>query len=151
MGDKRKLYLIDRGFQVRFSLLLGLFMLTSSVFFSVVVWIQHRHILSLVEPGFVTGFDPETERRRFLLLLAASQVIYALGGVLAGLFFSHRVAGPIYRLKRHLAGIREGGGGEMTLRKGDFFPEIADEVNRTVSFLEGKGGESKTATGGNDR
>ena len=135
MGDKRKSYLIDPKFQWRFSLLLGLFMLLSSVFFSVIVWSQHRHVLSLVAPELVTNFDPEAERGNFIFLLAASQALYALLGALAGFFFAHRIAGPIYKLKKHLRGIREGEKGDLTFRKGDCFPEVAEEVNRTVAWL----------------
>ena len=147
MPDKRKIYLIDPKFQIKFSLLLGLFVLLSNVFFSYIIWTKTQHYLSLIEPELVSDFHPETERRRFLLLLAGAQALYALLVTLAGFFFSHRIAGPIYKLKKYLGELRSGSPAYgLGFRKGDYFPEVADEVNRTVSHLKGGGRVS-----GNDR
>lgn len=50
------------------------------------------------------------------------------------IFFTHKIAGPLYKLKSHLQQIREG---EiirpLTFRSGDYFHDVAEEVSE---FLE---------------
>ena len=142
MADKRKIYLIDRKFQLRFSFGLGLFILLSSGFFSAIVWLRLEWILSVVGQGGASGYDMEAEGQKFLFLLVASQVLYALLVILAGFFFSHQIAGPIYKLKKYLSalGTAEEPPEKLFFRKGDYFPEVADEVNGAVARLKGGGG-----------
>ncbi|MBI1977656.1 MAG: hypothetical protein HYS55_02775 [Candidatus Omnitrophica bacterium] len=56
---------------------------------------------------------------------------------LFGIFFLHRVAGPVYRMRQVLK--RMGSGeipsGEVHLRRRDFFKETAEELNRVISLL----------------
>ena len=146
MSDKRKSYLIDPKFQVRFSLYLGLLMFLSSAFFSAVVWMRYDHTLTLLESGPVSVAEMEGMRGRFLYLLSGTLVCGSLLVTLAGFFFFHRIAGPIYRLKKYLTRVREENyTDELGFRKGDYFPEIAGEVNKTVARLRGtdKKGEER--------
>ena len=138
MSDKRKSYLIDPKFQVRFSLYLGLLMFLSNAFFSAVVWMRYDHTLTLLESGLVSVAEMEGMRERFLYLLSGTLVCGSLLVTLAGFFFSHRIAGPIYRLKKYLTRVREENyTDELDFREGDYFPEIAGEVNKTVAWLRG--------------
>ena len=137
MANKRKIYLIDPKFQIRFSVGLGLFVLFSSILFSFIVYAHFQHLLSLVHPNLVSNFNPETERKKFIILFFGSQVLYALLTALAGFFFSHQIAGPIYKLKKFLGEIRRGdSNGQLSFRKRDYFPEVADEINQTISYLK---------------
>lgn len=52
------------------------------------------------------------------------------------IFVTHRVAGPIYKLQKYLRGIREGTENDkLYFRKGDYFPEVAEDVNLTIESL----------------
>ena len=52
------------------------------------------------------------------------------------IFMSHKIAGPIFKLKKYLAEIRQGGGNyPLKFRKGDNFSDIADDVNQTIEYL----------------
>jgi hypothetical protein len=47
-----------------------------------------------------------------------------------GLLLSHRVAGPLYRLRNHLNSVARGETiSDVRFRKGDFFQEVADAYN----------------------
>ncbi len=47
-----------------------------------------------------------------------------------GLLLSHRVAGPLYRLRKHLHSVAQGDTlSDVRFRKGDFFQEVADAYN----------------------
>ncbi len=51
-----------------------------------------------------------------------------------GLYFSHRVAGPIYKLRLHLKSLRTGKTVEpIQFRNADFFKDLAEEINEYSS------------------
>jgi methyl-accepting chemotaxis protein len=57
--------------------------------------------------------------------------------IVVGIFTTHRIAGPVYRLEsdieRALSGER---GVRVRLRKGDAFPELAEKVNRLIERID---------------
>ena len=74
----------------------------------------------------------------YQLILRVSAVLFATLIVVGtfGIFFLHRVAGPVYRFRKVFMRINEG---EMPplikLREGDFFSETAQEINRLVKKM----------------
>jgi len=64
--------------------------------------------------------------------------VFALAcSVLGGLFLSHRVAGPIYRLRMTLKQIAiEKKPATVRFRKGDYTHELADDFNEAMRALE---------------
>ena len=70
---------------------------------------------------------------RVSLILFATIIIIGLYGV----FFLHRVAGPVHRFRRVFMRLNEGEiAGPITLREGDFFGETAEEINRLTQRLK---------------
>ncbi|RJP56656.1 MAG: methyl-accepting chemotaxis protein [Candidatus Auribacter fodinae] len=54
-----------------------------------------------------------------------------------GIFSTHKVAGPIYRFKKHLSSIKEGNFSVRTyLRKNDMLNELADDFNQASEKLK---------------
>jgi sensor histidine kinase YesM len=52
------------------------------------------------------------------------------------LFFSHRAAGPLYRLTQHMNSIADGQElSEVSIREKDFFPELPQAFNRLLKRL----------------
>lgn len=81
--------------------------------------------------------------------LVVSSILIIFLAVIAtglfGVFFLHRVAGPVYRMGQVLK--RMGGGeipSEVQLRKRDFFKETAEELNRVIQLLRELDDKSKT-------
>ena len=55
--------------------------------------------------------------------------------IVGGLAISHKIAGPIYRMQKELNRMRESNPpqlSEITFRKGDYFPELAETFNALV-------------------
>jgi signal transduction histidine kinase len=53
------------------------------------------------------------------------------------IFFSHKVAGPLYKLKKFLIQVKEGQNiSRLSFRKGDYFQDIADEFNSAIEKLQ---------------
>lgn len=72
---------------------------------------------------------------RPILALSLLQIVLI---TVFGLFFSHRIAGPVHRIKKELRQIAEGElsvDHEIKLRKGDFLLDIAKEINNTLKSI----------------
>ena len=79
-------------------------------------------------------------RVAFVILGLHETIWPALGFVLVLSFigtilFSHRVAGPIFRLEKAVADFVRGDFKKIRLRKSDEFKEIEDSVNRLAEYL----------------
>jgi hypothetical protein len=75
----------------------------------------------------------EVTFNRVILIIA---VVIGLILILGGLAISHKIAGPIHRMKNEFARMRDSQGPELSevqFRKGDFFPELADSFNELVA------------------
>ena len=70
---------------------------------------------------------------RMCLVLGVVQfVIFNLVAVL----LSHRIAGPLYRLERHLEAVGEGGEpADVKFRKGDIYVQLGDACNKVMARL----------------
>lgn len=73
-------------------------------------------------------------------LVVSSILIIFIAVVITGLFgvfFLHRVAGPVYRFKQVLSRVVSGEiPNEVRLRRRDFFKETAEELNRVIQLVK---------------
>ncbi len=80
---------------------------------------------------FFRFIDDQNYKMNFILLI--SSFIVFLISLIGALILSHRVAGPVYRLKMHLdSSVLTGEKKEVTFRKGDFFMELQDAFNEYI-------------------
>ncbi|MBI2520552.1 MAG: hypothetical protein HYV97_09040 [Bdellovibrio sp.] len=80
------------------------------------------------------------QRQEFLMSVefAGIAVMYFLFFA-GGLYLSHKIAGPIYKLQKHLRESREQGKlDHVSFRPGDFFSELSDEYNAFVDFIKSR-------------
>ena len=78
----------------------------------------------------------ETNRNYLLALLFVIQFAFLGIVFVVSIFLSHKIAGPMYKLKNHLQGLREGAEIKpVFFRDGDNFHEIAEEVNLLMDHL----------------
>lgn len=96
-----------------------------------------------IEVGTVLGLPPDNVYFEFIRMQEVSfnQVILAIALaiglvlIVGGLVISHKIAGPIHRMKKELKKMQESDPPalrEIQFRKGDFFPELADSFNELV-------------------
>ena len=117
---------------------MGILIILSNLAYPIIIYQYIEYLINFInETSTFKDFDLAEERQQVLTMLVTSHVIYAaLIGVLC-IFFSHKIAGPLYKLKMFLTNIREGSSDrEVHFRKGDYFLEIADEVNKTLHYLQ---------------
>ena len=131
---KRKQYLVDRNYQMRFVTQLLMVVLVvaalsalvaSSILWRTMYFEEGSHvtlIACLIAVAITLLFE---------LLLAIPIVFYI------GIRQSHRIVGPMNRLKRTLEAIGQGDFSQrITCRKGDVLEDLAGAVNRMAESLE---------------
>lgn len=135
--QKRKIYLINRPFQIKFSLLISIIVVLISLVFPIAVYdimnsfidFAHNH-----NPSAVTSIT--AQKKEILLNIIFSQAVIAAVFFLVSIFFSHKIAGPLYKLSMHLEKIRSHNRpGKLFFRKGDYFQDLAEDINKTFSSL----------------
>jgi hypothetical protein len=91
--------------------------------------------LAKQHPFFKFLEDQETYMNKVYLVTSLLVLVIT---VMAGLILSHRVAGPLHRLKTYLlkAGSAEEPANKLSFRHGDFFQDIPPVVNETIDRLK---------------
>ena len=145
---KRRTYIVDRSFQYAFmarftgmvvsGILLAFLILTG--------WFLVKYSRSDLAMKFfyITG-EPGSSLKQTNLMnlvipsLAVSAVLSCIFTLAFGLFYSHRIAGPIYNLKKALREVRGGKVDRVVkFRKGDEFHDLAEEINKTIAWVRRK-------------
>lgn len=128
---KRSVFLINPPFQLKFSLIVCSIILISTLIYPVIIY-DFFQLVSATTPG-VTEKIAAT-RNELIIYLVFIQVVITILTFIAFIFITHKIAGPLYKLKNHLASIREGQPiTPLTFRGGDHFQDVAEEVSL---FLE---------------
>ena len=132
---KRKQYLVDRGYQLRFvtrlfSIILSI-AFASCLFSSVLVWRN----MYLPEPRSYTSLVVA------LVAIATTLLIELLLAIplvwFLGIRQSHRIIGPINRIKRTLEAIGAGDFSQrITVREGDALEDLAKSINKMAETLQ---------------
>jgi hypothetical protein len=81
--------------------------------------------------------EAELPSLRWLFLsLCAFVVVAAAMTVYQAVKHSHRIAGPLYRMRKDLGEVASGNRQKrIKLRDGDYLTELADEINRTLDAV----------------
>jgi nitrogen fixation/metabolism regulation signal transduction histidine kinase len=125
--NRRRRYLIDRGFQSKYVALL--------VVFIVALGIAALLILVL---GSGETQDPQakTDLRGAIFAMLAVLVVFMGLTIWYGLRFTHRLVGPVYAITRHLNWIQDGNyTRDLKLREKDEFQNIAAIFNGMQAML----------------
>src|SRR4051812_1908446 len=135
---KRSVFLVNKGFQIRFCLYVCSWLLALSAVYPIVVYNLFGYLIRYVS---LDPFGPPLEgilktRTEVLWLLVIFQVVFALATFLISIFISHRIAGPLYKLGRFLDTAGSGNLKEkLTFRKTDHFQDLAIRYNEMVDGL----------------
>jgi methyl-accepting chemotaxis protein len=134
--QKRRIYYIEKKFQTKYILLTIFLLLTYTFAFIIIIFSPFILTLSL---DFYS-LSEKAEAARTLLLLH-SKVWPGIGGIILlfgalSIFITHKIAGPLYRLKKSLSMIVEGNlDVKVKLRKGDDLKDLAEHFNMLAEEL----------------
>lgn len=137
---KRKTYLINKSFQLKFSSFLAIIVILSTIVYPMTIYELYGSVaLSLSSQFPHASQDFLIKRASILQMLIIWQVTFTVLIFIIGIFLSHKIAGPIYKLQQFIRSIKSTNKHDkLVLRNGDHFTEVAKEYNKTITFLNTK-------------
>jgi hypothetical protein len=150
---RRKFYLypfLNRKLQFSFAALLAVIGLGNAVYLLLLFYFYARETFDLLIPYIpeYVAVDPIFAQHTHLFLRTVGFIVIpeVILLVLWGLFFAHRLAGPLFRIERTF---REISGGEepkpIHLRDGDMLQDVVDQANLAIEGLAGQRKEISAA------
>lgn len=136
MAFKRSIYLINPKFQLKFSLFVCSLVFLSSLVYPLTIY---ELIESLVAQSNseVIASALTRNRMKLILVLGLFQTGFTALVFVICIFQSHKIAGPMYKLKKFLQSIKDGNPPtKLFFRKGDNFQEIAEAFNEAFSTVQ---------------
>ncbi|PKN50880.1 MAG: hypothetical protein CVU55_14865 [Deltaproteobacteria bacterium HGW-Deltaproteobacteria-13] len=133
--QKRKNYFIDKRFQAKYMLLIMLLLFIYTFIFIVIIFAPYMLTLYFNYP-----LADKAEAARTIILLhgkvwpGIGLVILIFGAL--SIFITHKIAGPLYRVKKSLSEVTKGNLNVVVkLRKFDDLKDLADHVNLLIEEL----------------
>lgn len=137
MKNKRKLYLINPSFQIKFSIMISLLLFISSMIYPIAIYDITSNAIEKIGESVKLSQELIDNRKTLIIILTFWQIGFLAMIFIVSIFFSHKIAGPLYRLRDFFKTIQKGEGRDLLqFRKGDYFPEIATEVNKTFDIIQ---------------
>lgn len=143
-SDKRSIknVLINRPLQREFTLVIIAIMMTAALFVGTFIRLRLLEMSQGI-PLSVSRSMLERLLSDISTELVAGSILIIFLAVIAtgflGVFFLHRVAGPVYRFGQVMKRIAQGEiPNEIQLRPRDFFKETAEEINHVIRNLKRK-------------
>jgi methyl-accepting chemotaxis protein len=131
----RKNYFIEKRFQIKYMLLTILLLFVYSFIFIVIIFAPYMLTLYFNYP-----LVEKAEAARAILILHAkvwpgiATIIILFGAI--SIFITHKIAGPLYRLKKTLSQVTDGDLNIVVkLRKWDDLKDLAEHVNILIGEL----------------
>lgn len=133
--QKRRIYFIDKKFQTKYALLTALLLLTYTFLFIVIIFAPYMLTLYFNYP-----MAEKEEAARAILVLHGTIWPWVAGVIIFfgvfSIFVTHKIAGPLYRLKKSLDEIAAGNlNVKIKLRKKDELKDLAEHINVLVEEL----------------
>jgi signal transduction histidine kinase len=143
----RKQYLVDRGFQLKWAgrIFLIMFIISLAVGWTIyyAVWdATINQLMGLVAQGIlsqsqVLAVSSTIKSSIALALLSRGLIVLFVLAVLS-ILLTHRIAGPIFKIKKTIRIIGDGKTSErVVLRKRDEFKDLAQELNTLLDQFQG--------------
>lgn len=145
--NMRRQYFIDKKFQIRFIARFSLIVILSSLAIGALIFafslnsttiaIENTKVVVKRTADFIL---PVMATTLLMVTLFSSLAIFVMT-----LFFSHKIAGPLYRLRREIEMLKNGNlTGTFTIRNKDQMKELADSLKEMCQTLRQKHAELKT-------
>jgi methyl-accepting chemotaxis protein len=138
---RRRNYFIKKDLQGKYIFLFFLFVIAGSFLFTAILGFLSSDSLTIVYKDYNLQLG-KTPFALFREILGAHGIFIAIGGilvVLASMFLTHRIAGPLYRFEKSIEEMRKGNFNfEIRLRSKDEAKELAgmlNEFNAELSSL----------------
>ncbi len=129
---KRRNFLINKPFQLRFSLFVCVWVVAMSFIYPIIIQQLYAGLIRYAAadpsaPPVQKLLESKQDLLDWLLIIQATFICIAF---FVSIFISHRIAGPLYKLTLFFRKAKEGNLSEtIYFREGDYFKELATEFN----------------------
>ena len=134
-----KRILLNKSFQLKMIGAFGGLIVLASSAYAFAVYMFFDKFITLgnkigVDPNHVFWKFMDRQQESMYTAFGITFIVTLILFLFIGFKFSHKVAGPLYRLNEHLKSIAENNGElkEIKFRDGDFFKEIEENFNEVV-------------------
>jgi sensor histidine kinase YesM len=137
----RKVYLINPKFQwtmIRWTMLLAL-LISAAYYLSNVFFFKQLAKLGAnanLPPDHIFYQFVSQQQLKMSIIFLCTSLIVAMVVIGFGIITSHRIAGPIYRMCKHLNESDPKAAPNVKFREKDFFPELADSFNSFMAKMK---------------
>ncbi len=133
----RRSYLVDRGFQLKYALVMAVAGLVVAAVFGLWLHQAHAQATALLAPDVETRALVERSDRLLLAAFAAIAFLLAVALGLLGVVITHRVAGPVFVMGHYLRVLADGRFPRMrTLRRSDELKEFFRTFIEAVDMMK---------------
>ena len=145
MRYKRTIFLIDKKFQIRFSLFVCSWLFVLSLVYPYIIKSVFDYFFQYLalEPHGPQLSALQKTRHEMLLLLVVMQWLFMAITFIICIFISHRIAGPLFKLKRFMLQVGQGRFESLRFRETDHFKDVAVDYNTMIAGI--KSTKDKTA------
>lgn len=138
---KRGQVLINKRFQLKFAFFVCSWIFALSMIYPILIYNVFEYFLKLAQSGQVQGVAVSVDRIRalenqMLMFLGVLQLLFLGITFLLSIFLSHRIAGPIHKLRKSMEEVSKGNFDlRISFRKNDHFMELQDTFNEMMQHL----------------
>jgi methyl-accepting chemotaxis protein len=137
-ATRRRRLLVDKPFQYRLLKLVTALWLSQTLFFTLVIYYFYQgHILRFYHLVPRRAVEPLLSLASLFSAAVAGVALFSLVmALVVGIYLSHQIAGPLYRLRLSLQRVAQGDYGfEIRFREKDFLEDLPADFNRLVEAL----------------
>ena len=135
---RRRIFLINRPFQLRFCFFVCSWLFTLSFVYPIIIsnLFDYFSRYMTLDPDGPSLQAIQSVRQEIVILLLLFQLVFLIITFMISIFVSHRIAGPLYKLKNYF---RQNGDGKLSgdlyFRTNDHFKDVAVEYNSMMAKL----------------
>ena len=148
MRYKRRIFLIDKKFQLRFSLFVcsWVFALNFVYPFLIKNIFDYFFQYLALDPNGPQLSALQKTRGEMLTLLVVMQWLFTAITFLISIFVSHRIAGPMFKLKKFMIQASTGKFESLRFRESDHFKDVAVDFNTMIDGIKTSKDKATEAT-----
>ncbi|HRK01895.1 MAG TPA: HAMP domain-containing protein [Oligoflexia bacterium] len=138
MPYKRSKFLINRRFQLKFAFFVCSWIFALSMVYPIIIYNVFEYFLKILSaPHDVLTVDKvKYVENQVVIVLGILQLLFLTITFMLSIFLSHRIAGPLFKLRRAIDEVSRGNFDQrITFRKNDHFMELQDGFNEMVQHL----------------
>lgn len=118
--------------------MITLLVIISSLFYPFTIYeLVEKYINVIASTNPEKVLELRNYKQALMITLALWQLGFSVLVFIICILFTHKIAGPVYKLKKYLSSIREGlSEGKLYFRQGDYFRDLEEDVNSTFETIK---------------